>query len=115
MIESTATPTATPSATPEPTATAEPSATPEASRDAATLEALRFDVSLAESAVAEAQSRYAEAQRAYAEAHARSNGEWTVPMRNAQAAWMAARDALATAQANLRQAQAALQTFLGEE
>lgn len=71
-------------------------------------------MSLAESAVATAQSRYDEAQRAYHEAHARYNGEWVVPMRNAQAAWMAARDALATAQANLRQAQSALQTFLGE-
>ena len=107
-----------PTAQPSATATATPSNTNtlriDTRTDAATLEALRFDVSLAESAVATAQSRYDEAQRAYNEAHARYNGEWVVPMRNAQAAWMAAREALATAQANLRQAQAALQTFLGE-
>ena len=116
--EPTATPSATPepsaTPTPEPTATAEPSATAEAPRDAATLAALRYDVRLAESAVARAQAIYDAADTAYNEAHARYNGEWVVPMRNAQAAWMAAREALETARANLRHAQAALQTFLGE-
>ena len=122
--EPSATPAPDAGATPEPTATAtpeasapEPSATaaPEASAtptpDAA-LGALRAAVRLAESALASAEAELERAEAAYHVALRTYNAEWVRPMRDAQAAWMTAGEAVETARANLRQARTALQAHL---
>ena len=67
---------------------------------------------LAESALASAEADYERAEAAYHVALRAYNAEWVRPMRDAQAAWMAAGEAVEQARANLRQAQAALQAHL---
>ncbi len=67
---------------------------------------------LAESALASAEADYERTEAAYHVALRAYNAEWVRPMRDAQAAWMAAGEAVETARANLRQAQTALQAHL---
>lgn len=67
---------------------------------------------LAEGILANAEADHERAETADHVALRACNAEWVRPMRDAQAAWMAAGEAVAAARANLQQARAALRAHL---